>query len=133
MSVYREIINKTAATPCANAVAEHERLEMPRHVIALSDKQWALWRWVGLRGAGFPTAMVLKLASPDSAAAADSILQAEQDARQARHQALDILKHDLKDADTETRPLLRRALEKLKKDKSPEPLNVGNATASIET
>lgn len=32
---------------------------------------WALWRWVLLRGAGFPARLVLKLAAPESAKALD--------------------------------------------------------------
>jgi hypothetical protein len=47
------------------------------HLIAFTGEPWAFWRWSGLRGAGFPAHMVLKVAVPTCAAAADEILAAE--------------------------------------------------------
>ena len=52
--------------------------DTPAHLVKL-DETWALWRWVALRGAGFPIARILKLAAPRTAAAADAILESERD------------------------------------------------------
>ena len=52
-------INKQAAT-------------LPAHLFKLPGGDWAVWRWMALRGAGFPASEVLKLAAPECAAAADT-------------------------------------------------------------
>ena len=49
--------------------------DAPAHLVQLDD-EWALWRWVAIRGAGFPVEGVLKLAEPQTAAAGDAILEA---------------------------------------------------------
>jgi hypothetical protein len=55
------------------------------HLVTLGDGSWGLWRWVCLRGAGFPVHDVLELAAPHAAAAATQLLDAE--ANHARCQA----------------------------------------------
>src|SRR5689334_402846 len=47
-----------------------------QHLILIPKSDWALWRWIGLRGAGFPVGHVLNLAAPESAALADRLIQA---------------------------------------------------------
>jgi hypothetical protein len=54
------------------------------HLVRLPRSSWALWRWVGLRGAGFPAAQVLRLAAPACAALADQLIRAEGNAQDAR-------------------------------------------------
>ncbi|HEX3187117.1 MAG TPA: lantibiotic dehydratase, partial [Pyrinomonadaceae bacterium] len=49
----------------------------PQHLLELPGGEWALWRWVALRGAGFPADGVLKLSAPDAAVAADLLLSIE--------------------------------------------------------
>lgn len=46
--------------------------------------QWALWRWMAVRGAGFPVELVLPLAVSESIALAEQLLQAEDDVKVAR-------------------------------------------------
>lgn len=58
------------------------------HVVTIGDGAWPLWRWVALRGAGFPVEQVLKLASPECAAAADSLLHLQEAAERTREQAM---------------------------------------------
>src|SRR5258708_2130456 len=41
------------------------------------DAEWVLWKWVCVRGAGFPAVEVLRLAAPKTAAAADRLLDEE--------------------------------------------------------
>jgi hypothetical protein len=64
---------------------------LPEHLVMLPGDQWASWRQVGLRGAGFPAALVLDLAAPECAAAADQLLQAEEAALQARDALVEAL------------------------------------------
>src|SRR5437016_460309 len=49
------------------------------HLFLLENQEWAFWRTVALRSAGFPAHEVLKLAMPASTAAADQLIQAEKD------------------------------------------------------
>jgi len=66
--------------------------------------------------------MVLKLALPDSAAAADSILRAEQDAEEARTQAINELRRCLERQNIGEPESLMRALQRLRKRKLPKPI-----------
>jgi Lantibiotic dehydratase, N terminus len=59
----------------------------PAHRVALPGGRWALWRWSGLRAAGFPFALAEALAAPGCAAAADRP-PAEPGYREAFQQAL---------------------------------------------
>ncbi|MFL6129416.1 MAG: amino acid adenylation domain-containing protein [Mycobacteriales bacterium] len=61
--------------PAARADPAVEPDPLPDHLTALT-RQWAAWRWVGLRSAGFPMRTVLELAHPGCAAAADELLAA---------------------------------------------------------
>ena len=54
-----------------------EQTKQTDHTIGLPGGQWALWRWVALRSAGFPADEVLSLAFPDCAAAADEVIGRE--------------------------------------------------------
>lgn len=94
--------------------------------MALPDRPWALWRWVGLRGAGFPAENVLALAAPDAAATADDLLAAEADvqesltlAQAAVHQALDELRSTGGWEDTSRREPLLKIMRGLKKGRLP--------------
>lgn len=102
-----------------------KQAEMPEHLIALPGGQWRLWRWAGLRGAGFPVKQVINLASPACADAADQVLQAECAAKQARNQLIDMLQHQLDAADGKNKPALLREIIRLKKGKTPARLAAG--------
>src|ERR1041384_8185264 len=65
------------------------------HLVRLPETRWALWRWVGLRGAGFPAAQVLKLGAPACAEAADELVAAEADAEEARAAAVAAMRERL--------------------------------------
>src|SRR6266568_1768061 len=62
----------------------HPPAALPEHLISLPDPSWALWRWAGLRSAGFPVAQVLQLAMPACAAAVDQFIEREAEAEQWR-------------------------------------------------
>ena len=71
------------------------------HLFRLPQPEWAVWRCVGLRGAGFPAEGVLQLSAPDAASAADRVLSVE-----AR----------LQDRRTATVSLFDSELDRLKKE-----------------
>jgi Lantibiotic dehydratase, N terminus len=51
-------------------------ISSPDHHVPL-DAEWVLWKWFIVRGAGFPASDVLRLAAPQSATAADQLVDAE--------------------------------------------------------
>ena len=122
------------------AEAERPRLDLPPHLVLLSEGQWALWRTVGLRGTGFPAAEVLKLSAPECARLADEILAVEDNVQRTRQEAidavnagLDSLRRDQQWDDKGKRRLLLDAVQQLKKGKVPQPLTIaGSADKALE-
>lgn len=99
------------------------------HLIRLPGSRWALWRCVGLRGAGFPASLVLSLSLDSCSAAADSLICLEQQRDAARERAsagvnsaLDALKEEQAWDDKSRRDPLLKALRDLKGGKTPKPL-----------
>jgi hypothetical protein len=115
--------------------------DAPRHLIPLPGGEWSLWRWLCLRGAGFPASGVLVLAAPESAAAADRLLDAEEAVESARATALTAVNAALDELrgrehwdDPAQRDPLLKALRALKSDKQPRPLAEGSRAATeVET
>src|SRR6476620_2804585 len=59
------------------------------HLITSPDSEWAFWRCVCLRGAGFPAQGILKLAAPaELVAAANRVLESLQEAKLVQEKAL---------------------------------------------
>ncbi|HEX8337965.1 MAG TPA: hypothetical protein VF621_14610, partial [Pyrinomonadaceae bacterium] len=114
--------------------AEEGGAVVPEHMVALDGSgEWGAWRWVGLRGAGFPAEHVLKLATPEYAALADRLLEAEGEARLAKEAALESVRRDLKEGDDELRPLLNKVKKQLTKGQLPEPFGAECAArAAVE-
>lgn len=92
------------------------------HLIPLPGGNWKLWRCFGVRGAGFSSSQVLRLGDPQCAAAADELLDAEQNTQRLLEETLTALRSDLEAAPPEDRELLLRAIQTLKKGKLPKPL-----------
>lgn len=91
------------------------------HLRVLPGGAWALWRWCGLRSAGFPAHLVLKLACPESSRAADSIMSAEAHARAVQGELLEECGRRLDEtSDEELRTTLKRAMRQLRKGRVPE-------------
>lgn len=78
MSTY----TKRLEDPIAESMPSSDSL--PRHLVRVPGGDWALWRWMCLRGAGFPFSMVAQMAAPFCAQAADKLLGAEAEAGQRR-------------------------------------------------
>jgi hypothetical protein len=64
------------------------------HLVPLPGGDWSLWQWSALRGAGFPASMVLRLATPDAAAAADRLFAAEEASAGARTAAIAAIRRE---------------------------------------
>ena len=67
----------------------------PRHLFELPGREWAAWRWVALRGAGFPVDGVFRLSAPAAAAAAGVMLSAEKQLQEARAAAIVLFNSEL--------------------------------------
>jgi hypothetical protein len=91
------------------------------HRVALpgGDGAWDLWRCACLRGAGFPIATVLRLASPRAAAAAGHLHAAEDAAAERRGAARQALGSEIERAPRGSRDALVKAVQQLKKGRLP--------------
>lgn len=91
---------------------------LPEHLISLGQGEWALWREVCLRGAGFPLSQVMDLALPQCAQLADQLLLLYKECVLARDAAVEAiveaLRADRAFADAQRRTLVHaaRALRK---------------------
>lgn len=77
------------------AISQQREPRDSAHLFTLPDGDWALWRWVSLRGTGFPAALPLKLAATKSAALADLVIRSESAVCEASKQALDEVNQSL--------------------------------------
>jgi hypothetical protein len=92
---------------------------LPAHLCALPDKEWAVWRSVALRGAGFPSDWVLKLAAQDCAVAVNDLFAAEAGLLSAREAAIDVLQKHFHQTEVSNRVHLINAMRNIKKGKLP--------------
>lgn len=92
---------------------------LPGHLVRLPGTDWAMWRWIVLRGAGFPAREVLKLAAPECADAADAIFEAEAELEDLREQLLEAIRGQLSPVAGERDASLVKALRRLKNGKLP--------------
>ncbi|MDQ3804643.1 MAG: lantibiotic dehydratase family protein [Acidobacteriota bacterium] len=130
MNVAEEMETPSAAAAAATAPAE----SAPPHLVKLPGGVWNLWRWAGLRGTGFASSHVLKLAAPECAAAADLLAEAEEEMRLRKEEALDAVRGAL-DAlkeggqweDAERRNPLLKALRDLNKGSAPAATKFANS------
>lgn len=95
---------------------------LPDHLIGIAGEPWALWRCVCLRSAGFPVAQILELASPKSVAAANEVLDAEEQLEQARLHALAVLERALDNATSAERGPILDIVVRVKRGKRPKSL-----------
>ncbi|HEY0602918.1 MAG TPA: hypothetical protein VGD58_08400, partial [Herpetosiphonaceae bacterium] len=108
-----------AAGEDTTAVIADEAASAPGHLAQLPDPQWAIWRWVGLRSAGFSIDHLLALAAPEWAAVVDRYLELEAVAGQAQERALQVLREILEAPQPEERDPVVRAIQALKKGQPP--------------
>ena len=118
---------------------ELERSESS-HLVVLPGDEWALWRWVSLRGTGFPADVPLKLAAPNSAVLADLIVETEEAVSEARqkaldeiHQSLDELRRSSPDKYKEKRGPLVKAAKRLANGGVPTAVENSAALESLQS
>ncbi len=61
-------------TTSAPEAAPSPEMVLPAHLVQLHGSQWLSWRWVGLRGAGFPASEILRMADSEVSRAADRVI-----------------------------------------------------------
>ncbi|HWS52583.1 MAG TPA: lantibiotic dehydratase [Pyrinomonadaceae bacterium] len=96
------------------------------HLIALPGGEWRVWRWVGLRGAGFPAVQVRALSAEGCARAADELIWAEDEVEKKQEQALDAIRTRLDSlraagqwSETDRRSPLVKAMRAMSQGKVP--------------
>lgn len=119
-----ENLPNTAAVPGLLPSAILEPASLPKHLARLPGGQWALWRWVALRGAGFSAEQMLPLADIECVTAVRQLIDAEDAAEQTRRQTVAHFKRveesaDVNDVDTRTGA--RKVLRAVWKGKLPRP------------
>lgn len=90
------------------------------HLVQLDTRQaWALWRWVGLRSAGFPVEHLQALASPASVAASEKLFAAELAAEESKTRLLLTLKRRWESAEDESqRSRIKRVMQRVERGKT---------------
>ncbi len=124
------MVNRPAVSNKENEPSLSERL------VRLPGGQWAAWRWVGLRGAGFPAEQVLNLAIPECAVSADLLLGARNELMCIQDTARDALHQALKEitAGTEKHKAVKKSLRRVNKGKLPKALEFScAATDAVDT
>ncbi|HKG23471.1 MAG TPA: hypothetical protein VKC34_16345, partial [Blastocatellia bacterium] len=119
------IDNQETSLASPSAVGADRQPQLPGHLFRLPGGEWKVWRWVGLRGAGFPFKEVLRFSASECGKLADRLIEAEDEAVLAWEAAQEALRHELDGASGEKRVVLVRAMKDLKKGKvpkDPEPL-----------
>ena len=89
------------------------------HLVPL-ERGWSMWKWIALRGAGFPAALLARLGAPEAARAADRVLAAEDREAAAREQAIARLRGVAAGLTGRERRLINRALKRLDAGSLPE-------------
>ena len=108
----------------AKLAAEARQATKPaEHLVDLDSGQWSLWRCIGLRGAGFPANLLLKLSSSACSEAADECLDAEVESERTAQAALEYVRLQLDQSSLpRDRYILIEAIQQLKKRRCPEGL-----------
>jgi len=95
------------------------------HLVRLGESEWGIWRWVGLRGAGFSADGAKRLAAEEAARAVDRVLKSEDEAESLWEEAVEAMKEALTKSEGSNRSEIQKALRKLKKGRVPEELPEG--------
>nr|WP_162173361.1 non-ribosomal peptide synthetase [Salinispora pacifica] len=98
------------------------------HLVRPVDGPWALWRWVGLRAAGFPLRTLTALGDLELVQAADAVLAAEQWLTEARRDLAEALRRARMASPPGERARWNRAVRQVRRDGPPDPLPPEAAT-----
>lgn len=112
-----------------NTIAAHsqeaEKQDLPEHLYRLNE-EWAIWRTVCLRGAGFPASLALELADPACVELADQMIQLEEELERAREKAVAATLERLDLASPEEHDTLKQLMRTLRKIQQPQPFPTAN-------
>lgn len=111
MSAPELMTGVSAITTPAGTPVEASPL-LPDHLVPLSD-DWAVWRWVGVRGGGFPVSQASMIAAPATTAAADVRLARGEDVERLRQEAIRATRTELARLDVVESRRERRRLDHL--------------------
>ncbi|MFI6823275.1 amino acid adenylation domain-containing protein [Micromonospora sp. NPDC050187] len=100
----------------------------PAHLVRPVPGPWAVWRWVGLRAAGFPVETLTALGDVDLVRAADALLAAGERLTGARRDLAERLRQVRAASPAGERTGWNRAVRQLRRDTPPEPLPAGAAS-----
>src|SRR5438270_4238827 len=106
---------------------------LPPHLVKIPDEQWAFWRWMCLRSAGFPFDLPQQLATPATVAATNHLFSLEQAVTDKINKNIAALRLLLDNTtDQAHRKSLQRALKQLNKGKVPEPTGIAGDSITQE-
>ncbi|MGW0436010.1 amino acid adenylation domain-containing protein [Micromonospora sp. NPDC003197] len=94
----------------------------PGHLVRPTPGPWAMWRWVGLRGAGFPVEPLTRLGDLDHLTATDAVLASADRVDAARRQLTDLLYQARRAGDPEQRSRWNRADRQVRQGSLPDAL-----------
>lgn len=121
------------------ATKEEISLNSDSHLITLPGGDFKLWRWLGLRGAGFPASLVRGLGVEACAQAADELTRAEVEVSRKHEEALncireklDTLRNEGRWDDETTRAPLVKAMRALTKGKAPKGIEDADVVRAVE-
>jgi hypothetical protein len=93
---------------------------IPEHQLELHQTGWAVWRWICLRGAGFPYRILNDLAAPECSRTIDDLLQCERGFEASRNEVLQAIRSELVTvSDVQRRRDLAGLITQLNKSKVP--------------
>lgn len=93
---------------------------LPEHLVPLDAEQWDLWRFVCLRGAGFPARQALDLSAPACTALVDQLILAEEEYTRTQAATLEALNSELMYATGERHAQLVQAFRTISKLRPPQ-------------
>src|SRR5690242_20073563 len=122
------------------ATTQTQTTEERDHLVALPGSEWSLWRWVCLRGAGFSSDDVLKLAAtPETISAADEVVRSSEVLEVVRSRILQQLRTALDELraagqweNKQRRKPLLDAISKINAGKLPRSLPEGIPSGALE-
>ena len=117
---------RKSARGSADALTSDPPNRLPNHLLELPGGDWGMWRWLGLRGAGFAVEEARRLVASDSAKAADHLLAAENSREERRREAVEHLSRDLYEQEGKERFRRFRALARLNKNRAPRARDVSD-------
>ncbi|MFX0592109.1 amino acid adenylation domain-containing protein [Melissospora conviva] len=105
----------------------------PAHLVRPAPGPWAMWRWVGLRAAGFGIEELTRLGDPAHVAVTDALLAAEDLLLRAEQEVLDALRCARLAGDRGDRAAWNRAERDVRQGRQPRTLPVPGHDSTLDT